>query len=1344
MDAPSSAVGVALARWRDNLLDLTPRNPLLNLPLASSSSLTISHPGVGAVVERLLSARKPWSFWLPPAVGEGANPGLARIQTKPHELVCGDLERAELLDALTRMHQQAETDRSERGLHTLQVVIGLLVWQGEDGVMYRSPLVLAPVRLERTSHDDSFNVMADDGEPEINPALRIRLKQEFDFDLPALGFERKDNAIMAVLREIETAIAGLPGWQVEPEAVLALLPEFKAAMYRDLEENFELAAAHPLVRVLAGAVDGTSNGQSLQDGHEEDAATAQTIFAVAEVDQSQQSCLAAAARGKSLVLHGPPGSGKSQTLANLITDRLAAGKSILFVSDRVTTKHAVSRHLDEAGLSAFCLDLHGPHADLSAVLTELKRCLDVPSQGDIDPTPEAAEQLQRRRAELDRYLQALQIVREPLWKSAGWVLGELARCAGLPRLALGLSLADLTADWLSQAKAAVARLQKLWHIHEEGPDFPWYGFKADGRYTQKVRDDMNAMLERIHGRIDRLTVAARDYGARIGATGPVPWLLRIADALEASPAPPASLLTSEDLSQLAADLEPWHTGDPKRDPAREPLTARYGPEIWQLPAGTRARVEEAWHAVAPLLAPGDERGEALLSHQQQLRGWAADTQRRIPAWISEARTLEKWLGITLPPGAGAAKRAGQEDPSVQSLKRLHRLANLCVADNAPERSWITDAEALAHARKVIESNRPVFATINQGRAALLERYTEQFFELDLVGIAERLAGPYRSVLRGFNMQFRRDRRAVGRRCRTETLPSTWWQDVTTAGDLMRQKATLDAEQPARQAVLGRYEKGLATDVDAAERATRIAAEALDLARELGCSSLAGRLVEALSTTARPADKIRAALKRLHDSLGAWQHATDELKASLPMSQLPSSDAPLEECALSLLRDYARNLQATLNPFAAAVDPVLAHAKVPPRDIATLLADVRQVEELRAREETQDQNNADGAGRLGSAFKGASTDGNALRKMLSWTMRLRELFQARGNGVSGEGMPEQLVKIAAAGPAAAPSSRDLRQAKEQWEQSLHALENRFEPPGPLWQGKRYADLPLDQVAARFDVLRQRVVELADWVEWRHMPQRFAQLGLADFLEAVRKVQSPATRLTDVLTKAALETWLENIYKDDPVLATFGRQDHERLVSEHRQVSKRLLRHNAQYVARLVACRRPPWSELDNAVSGGRHETIAQAFEAASDWIFRVKPCFFMSPRSVSELPPAGKFAFDVVVFDDASDLRLEDTLAALYRARQAVIAGDSEQPSPAHFTQWEADSAADVPVIESLLGACLRVGLPQFALYERYSSEADMRPRLDSEHEPEAQAKDPSLALQAGEAVSGLAENLAQS
>ncbi len=157
-------------------------------------------------------------------------------------------------------------------------------------------------------------------------------------------------------------------------------------------------------------------------------------FNILDADASQRLCLEAAARGHSFVLHGPPGTGKSQTIANLIADSLANGKKVLFVSDKMAALEVVYNRLREVGLGDYCLELHSHKASKRAVVNELKRCLEdkrrpgrPPRNGDI------FEKLSQRRQQLTNYVQALHQPRPPLHAPVWWALGRtgaLRQCPG--------------------------------------------------------------------------------------------------------------------------------------------------------------------------------------------------------------------------------------------------------------------------------------------------------------------------------------------------------------------------------------------------------------------------------------------------------------------------------------------------------------------------------------------------------------------------------------------------------------------------------------------------------------------------------------------------------------------------------------------------------------------------------------------------------------------------------------------------------------------------------------------------------------------------------------------------
>ena len=205
---------------------------------------------------------------------------------------------------------------------------------------------------------------------------------------------------------------------------------------------------------------------------------------------------------------------------------------------------------------------------------------------------------------------------------------------------------------------------------------------------------------------------------------------------------------------------------------------------------------------------------------------------------------------------------------------------------------------------------------------LLRVYGEKLFDLDLVRIGQAYAGTYRTWWCIFSWQYRKDRRAIAKCLPSEVLPSTVAQDMQVAGELGADRAKLEAEQPERARLLGRYEKGLDTDIEAAERAARHAVEAHDLLAEVRLRScFPPKSLDAL-TAGPPAEKIRSAVKRLNESFVAWSHLTHEVQALLPMAHLPAVGAALEERRCRALVAYAKNLQASMNQFAGLADPLL--------------------------------------------------------------------------------------------------------------------------------------------------------------------------------------------------------------------------------------------------------------------------------------------------------------------------------------------------------------------------------------------------------------------------------------
>ncbi len=1093
---------------------------------------------------------------------------------------------------------------------------------------------------------------------------------------------------------------------------------------RDLDEHAELAADHPVLRVLAGESASAPElhkalaGEPVPDEQDLDLG-AEAIVSVLDADTSQRLCLEAAARGHSFAIVGASGTGKTQTAVNLVADALSKGKTVLCVGATPSACRDLHERLREAGLGDFVLALQGANLmqgenlETATIAAELDRCMQLPSP----PAPASdAALLIACRDQLNRYVQALHATREPLARSAWSVLEELASLADVPVVPLGLPAADLpTADlpaargpgvpenqptvlevtpgWLHDARLAVERWQQLAQISAQA-DLPWRGFKAD-KYNQQLREEVLALVDKARQRLDKVLSAAEHFAGQIGFKAPVARLIKASELSATLPGiVPAAWLKSENPEALAQDVETCVAEFQASGQSRAPLTARYGPSLWQLPEGTAKEVETAWRGASPLLARGDDRGAGLLSHQQQLRGWAADTQKRIPAWITDAHTLEKWIAIPLPHGAGSAasspaKGEGKIDPSPNHLRLLLRLVNLCQAEHAPERPWAHQPQALEEAKSHIAVNKPVFAEFHRRRQQLLESYKEDFFELELDRLADTFAAMHQGWLRAFNGQYRRDRRAIKRRSQSEELPATVAEDLVQARALMRERARLDGEQETRRAILGRYEHGLDTDYDGAEKATRVAAESVEVAQKLGAASMPARLLDVLCAGTPAPEKIRAAAKRLHDSFGAWLHATQELKARLPTDALPGTNSALDDSALSALLEYAKSLQSSLNRFGTLTDSILGQAPQRPADAAALVADLKQAEQVRSWESTQPVEGSRWQARFGPAFAGPATDFDVLRRSVAWARRVRDFF-------APEPPPERFVQLAAGGPSQAPSSRDLRHALEQYEHALHSIELRFDAPGPLLDGKPLRSHPPEAVKPRLGQLRDTIADLPGWIDWRHLPERMAHLGLETFWQSLQTNPPPAGQLAPIFTKSFLTAWWQAVCGSEPALASFHRGQHEKIAAEFCDLDRAWQKANRARVAHEVGRRRPPGDSaaaVRTALQSSASSSIQALLQAHAGLLLSLKPCVLVDAETVALLPPK-LLAFDVVLIDNAERMALPEAVPCICRGRQVVVLGDELRLADEHESP------------DNLMGAWRKHGLDTRELACHYRSRHD--------------------------------------
>ena len=192
--------------------------------------------------------------------------------------------------------------------------------------------------------------------------------------------------------------------------------------------------------------------------------------------------------------------------------------------------------------------------------------------------------------------------------------------------------------------------------------------------------------------------------------------------------------------------------------------------------------------------------------------------------------------------------------------------------------------------------------------------------------------------------------------------------------------------------------------------------------------------------------------------------------------------------------------------------------------------------------------------------------------------------------------------------------------------------------------------------------------------RELERRFEAAGIGQIVSAVGS-DVPV----ELATNAIASAWLQGVWSElvlsEPRLAGFvgeahnrSRDEFARLDVQHLQLNPARIKRQAAEQAVAAMNQHPEQRDLvrREAVKRSRHLSVRQLVHQAPEVLCGLRPCWMMSPLQVAEMIPAGTELFDVVIFDEASQIPPAEAMGALARAKQAVVAGDDRQLPPTSF------------------------------------------------------------------------------
>ena len=594
--------------WERKLLDLTLRNSLLNIRITKSviQFITVNcakFEDALANGEEFQILAKP-SDWQNPVRDTGVYQAIH--QSDPiadlvnhelgHKRLRSYLSEIELGYGLTHLYRSSRTAMEENGANTLYVALGMLKWYETDASERPryAPLLLLPVEIIRKSAQKGYVIRSREEETIMNITLLEMLRQDFGISIGGLENLPRDESgidVKAVFNVVRQAIMAKSRWDVEEQALLGTFSFSKFILWNDIHNN---AAKLCRNKVVASLVSGKlewepEENASLADISDLLLHPAQVALPIS-TDASQLQAILSAAQGKSFVLHGPPGTGKSQTITNIIANALYLGKKVLFVAAKKAALDVVQSRLDSIGIGAFCLELHSNKSKKSDVLQQLKAASEVLRNAAPEDFGAEAERLYELRNELNSYVEALH-QKNNIGYSLFELFTEFSKIKSadhkvyFPTTAFAEFDREQLRDWkdLVEDIGAAAKMIGRAHQHPLKAMLP-------PQYSPSIKQDaillLNNLSTRLAEHID-LTNKAKSLlkvDALLDTKEEHQALHQVAQLLMKQADFPASMLETDAFEQTHAQLIGLAAHGLKRDQLRNDLLKEFSRDILKFPA----------------------------------------------------------------------------------------------------------------------------------------------------------------------------------------------------------------------------------------------------------------------------------------------------------------------------------------------------------------------------------------------------------------------------------------------------------------------------------------------------------------------------------------------------------------------------------------------------------------------------------------------------------------------------------------------------------------------------------------------------------------------------------------
>ena len=1226
----------------------------------------------------------------------------------------------ELENRLKGLHQLAGSAIQEMGANILYLAFGFLEWFEPDDKNnpHIAPLFLMPVRLEkgnlnRQTSTYEYTIKYSGEDIFTNLSMREKLRVDFSIALPEINGDTLPEDYFLAVQELINK--NEPTWSIRRYITLSLFNFSKLLMYLDLDplrwpKHSPITEHHLVSRFL----DYQAGNHGLDDEQvqfideypiDQIDKIHTTYPLVCDADSSQHSALIDALNGRNLVIEGPPGTGKSQTITNLIAAAMFQGKRVLFVAEKLAALEVVRSRLDAIGLGDFCLELHSHKSQKKRVLEEINkrfyRFREKPKDIDIEIAhyEKLKELLALHARKTNKPWKNTQKTPHEIFMLATYYRSifvpspDLFHPEGYDGSNYTIAIHRRNEDQIQQYCLAYRAIERQLGTDATLQEHPWYGVKnSDLQFfdTERVKETLTAWTQSL----ETLDLNIKEISVKMGCEQN-----QVAE-------------TSIELDEFLGELDK--------------IPELYGNELLEtLSVLDEKRVEEANDYLKLV-----DRTQALYdSLSKSIVCTILDDLNNFDYFLSAIRKLGHLFDakVELAEVAQVVKKIKTITKEIETIaeplqtmvsaldKSVAKHFEISLSGFKEFCNYIELIGSLEHnywkSRNVLFDNEELDLILPKLEVDLqemkrLKELASTIFQLEVISNEEEIRHLAKtvnntSIFRWVNADWRMARKKLlGYAVNPKANLKKLIEKLDILVSFSHKKEVFENDLVYKKA-LGDFFDGIETDLDL----LKVMRNWYKSIRSKYGVAFGYKVVLGDTLLDLSYDVFRGIRslfeQKAHQRLHALIIELEGLKEVFqPTTKLYDKE--------SILIGESNVLQYLLIELSNVVEAFELFTDLGTLSIGSLTNHVPQLVEFKKNSDILSNTKFDWILFDGDIplqiWVNANDDNTKFLSMLRHTLRLATcLNQGPDNSTIVDYIykhPYQQTFLTF--KEYAQKLTNLRNSSQEFCEHFANFVNLDYGAWKIQYSQGFSSL-----IYRNKLALTHVEYLDNWLNYIHARQQLESLGLGKFADKAEHKELMITQLKDAYMAGIFDVLAREILREDIALSRFSGRSQEAIQQQFQECDQRLKILQQKQIAWKIDQTPVPYGNRSSRVADltdrvllehecnkqTRHIPIRQLLKRAGDALIALKPCFMMGPMSVAQYLEPGQFEFDLIIMDEASQIKPQDALGAIARGRQLVVVGDPKQLPPTSFfdrvlENEEDDDITSIEESESILDASI--------------------------------------------------------